>query len=166
MGRKTLQISNYKPEEIKELFSKEPKYKTGIRLYAVYQLAQGIPSRKLEELYNTSFKQICTWANNFNALGIEGLQDKPRPGRTPKLSTQQKDELKQIIELLSPADFGFDTSTWNGTIVTELIKDRWNVEYKKAQIYNMLKGLGFAFQRQKGLCTQQDSNSEKHLYSQ
>ncbi len=33
MGRKALQIKGYKPEQIKALFNKDDKYKTGLRLY-------------------------------------------------------------------------------------------------------------------------------------
>lgn len=161
MGRKTLQINNYQLSEIRDLFNSEPKYKVGMRLYAVYQLAKGIPSRKLEELYNTSFKQICTWANNFNRLGIEGLRDKPKSGRNPKLEASQMNELKNIISNQTPEDYGFNTSTWSGAIVIEIINNRWHIEYKKAQIYNIFKKLGFTFQRAKGSFPEADKDKQE-----
>ncbi len=41
-----------------------------IRLYSVYQVSLGQPSRKLEALYNTSFKQITNWVHRFEAAGV------------------------------------------------------------------------------------------------
>ena len=45
MGRPTRQVQGYSPEQIKALFKSEDKYKIGIRLYAVYQVSLGKPSR-------------------------------------------------------------------------------------------------------------------------
>jgi hypothetical protein len=50
MGRPVLKIKGYSPEEIKALIKKDERYTIGLRLYAVYQVALGQPSRKLEEL--------------------------------------------------------------------------------------------------------------------
>ena len=52
MARPVLKVSNYSPEQIKAMFRDDERYTIGIRLYAVYQVALGQPSRKLEELYN------------------------------------------------------------------------------------------------------------------
>ena len=58
MARPVLNVKGYEPDQIKALFKKDERYTIGIRLYAIYQVSLGQPSRKLEELYNTSFKQI------------------------------------------------------------------------------------------------------------
>ena len=65
MGRKSLQVQGYSSEEIRVLFTKDERYTIGIRLYAVYQVSLGQASRKLESLYNTSFKQITNWVHRF-----------------------------------------------------------------------------------------------------
>jgi transposase len=78
MGRKVRQISGYTSEEIKALFNNEDKYKIGLRLYAVYQVSLGKPSRQLEELYNTSFKQILNWVDRFEKEGVDGLKGQVR----------------------------------------------------------------------------------------
>lgn len=41
MGRKPRGVKGYTPEQIKALFNSEDKYKIGLRLYAVYQVALG-----------------------------------------------------------------------------------------------------------------------------
>ena len=67
MARPVLKVKGYEAEQIKALFKKDERYTIGIRLYAIYQVALGQPSRKLEELYNSSFKQIT----NFGFIGLK-----------------------------------------------------------------------------------------------
>ena len=85
MARLVLKVGKFRPEDIKAMFRDDERYTIGIRLYAVYHVALGQPSRKLEELYNTSFKQITNWVHRFEKEGTEGLKDKEGRGRTPRL---------------------------------------------------------------------------------
>lgn len=150
MARPVLNVGRYKPEDIKALFRDDERYTIGIRLYAVYQVSLGQPSRKLEELYNTSFKQITNWVHRFEKEGIEGLKDKEGRGRTHRLSDAQR---KDIIVLLyeSPEKYGYNTATWTGPMLIEWIEKEYGVVYKKAQIYNIIKALGFSYQKGRGI---------------
>ena len=49
MARPVLNVKGYEPDQIKALFKKDERYTIGIRLYAIYQVSLGQPSRKLEE---------------------------------------------------------------------------------------------------------------------
>lgn len=162
MGRKSLQVKGYEPEQIKELFKNNDKYTVGIRLYAVYQVSIGQPTRKLEGLYNTSFKQICNWVHRFEASGVEGLKDKPKSGRKPRLSEGALADIANVLQNSRPDDFGYNTATWNGPILQEYIKKLYCVEYKKAQIYNLLKKLGFTYQ--KGRAVYPEADPEKREF--
>ena len=160
MGRPVLKINKYKPEEIKAMFRDDERYTIGIRLYAVYQLSLGQPSRKLEELYNTSFKQITNWAHRFEKEGIDGLRDKPGRGRTAGL---KQDQRERIAVLLSepPTDHGYNTATWTGPLLIEWIQKQYGVVYKRAQIYNIIKSLGFTYQKGRGLFPETDTQKQE-----
>jgi transposase len=142
MGRKSLQVKGYSPESIKALFNSDDRYKIGMRLYAVYQVSLGQPSRKLEDFYNTSFKQITNWVHRFEREGLDGLRDKPGRGRRSRLSADQQDRLSKLIMDESPVDYGFNTDTWTGPILIEWIKSQFDIVFKKAQIYNILRKNG------------------------
>ncbi len=160
MARPVLSIKGYQPEEIKALFRKDERYTIGIRLYAIYQVSLGQPSRKLEDLYNTSFKQITNWVHQFEREGIEGLKDKEGRGRKPKLDSSQLAELKALLLKESPVDHGFNTATWTGPILIQWIKKQYGFEYKKAQIYNIIKSLGFSYQKGKGIFPEADKQKQ------
>lgn len=157
MGRKVKQLKNYSSAQIKAIIDKDDKYKLGVKLYAVYQLSKGKPSRELEELYNVSFKQVCNWADRFDVSGPLGLLDKPRSGRKPKMSAEQLDSLKSSLQE-SPESFGYNTSLWNGSLVRDFILTHYGVEYKQSNIYTLLHNLGFSFQKAKGLYPERDEN--------
>lgn len=163
MGRKTLQIQGYSPEQIRALFNRDEKYTIGIRLYAVFQVLLGQSTRKLESLYNTSFKQICNWVHRFEESGIEGLKDKPKSGRKSRLSEENLKELSIVLQNNRPDEFGYNTATWNGPILKEYIQKHYNVIYKKAQIYNLLKHLGFTYQKGKAQYAEADEQKRKEF---
>ena len=161
MARPVLKVKGYEAEQIKALFKKDERYTIGIRLYAVYQVALGQPSRKLEVLYNTSFKQITNWVHKFEKEGIDGLRDKAGRGRKSKLEPLQLQRVKGLLLQESPADHGFNSATWTGPLLIEWIKKQYGLEYKKAQIYNIIKSLGFSYQKGKGIFAQADEQKQE-----
>lgn len=163
MGRKTKQVKGYTSEEIKSLFSKEEKYTIGMRLYAVYQVSLGQSSRKLQDLYNTSFKQILNWVQRFEKEGIEGLRDKEKPGRPSKLTEGQLQEVRSIVLEKTPSDYGINSATWTGPLLIKFVKDHYHVEYKKAQIYNILKNLGLSYQKGRGIYPEADQQKREEF---
>lgn len=156
MSRPVLKVGNYSPEDIRALFRDDERYTIGIRLYAVYQVAKGQPSRKLEELYNTSYKQITNWVHRFEKEGVEGLRDKPGRGRTARLNEDQRKRLGSLLANESPTDHGYNTATWTGPMLIDWIEKHYQISYKKAQIYNIIKSLGFSHQKGRGIFPETD----------
>lgn len=165
MSRNTLQVKGYTPEQIKAFFKSEHKYTIGIRLYAIYQVSLGQSTHKLESLYNTSFKQICNWVHRFEKEGIDGLKDKTKSGRKSKLQKAQLDELSNVLQNNRPDEYGYNTASWNGPVLIDFIKKKYNVEYKKAQVYNILKALGYTFQKGRARYPEADKERREEFKS-
>lgn len=163
MGRPVLKVKGYTPDQIKELIKKDERYTIGLRLYAVYQVALGQPSRKLEELYQTSFKQITNWVHRFEQEGIEGLRDKPGRGRKSLLAADQTRALSNLLLTESPVEHGYNSETWTGPMLIDWIKKEFGIEYKKAQIYNIIKQLGFSYQKAKGFYPEADEKAKQEF---
>lgn len=163
MGRPVLKIKGYTPEEIKALIKKDDRYSIGIRLYAVYQVSLGQPSRKLEELYQTSFKQITNWVHRFEQEGLDGLKDKPGRGRKSSLSIDQTKTLSNLLLTESPVNHGYNSETWTGPMLIDWIKANFEIEFKKAQIYNIVKQLGFSYQKAKGFYPETDHQAQQEF---
>lgn len=133
---------------IKSQLRKDEKFSQGVRLYAVYQIKLGRKAEELEELYNVSHKSICNWVHSYNRYGVKGLKDKLRSGRPSRLDDDQQKKLKETIND-KPEKFGYVSGVWSGPLVIDYIQNAFGVLYKKAQVYNLLRRLGFTFQRGK-----------------
>ena len=160
MGRKVKTLKNYNAEQIKELTDNDSGYKQGVRLYAVYQLAKGKSSRMLEDLYNVSFKQICNWADRFDANGIAGLKDKVRSGRPSRLTAEQKEIIRGALTE-NPEIYGYNSATWSGALLIDFIGKRFSIFYKPSSAYVIFRKLGFSFQRARGLYPERDEVKRK-----
>jgi len=150
MGRKVKQFKNYTTEDIELLFDSDENNRLGVKLYALIQLSRGYSSRKLEEFYRVTHKQICNWADRFDAEGIEGLRIKPGRGRHSYLNDDQKYQLQGDL-LTSPEAFGYNTANWSGPVMREHIRKTYDIDYKPAAVYNLMHELGFSFQRAKAI---------------
>jgi transposase len=59
----------------------------------------------------------------------------------------QKLELKNIITTQTPKDSGIDRNLWTGEVIIELLKTKWNIDYKDSRIYQILDELGLSHQK-------------------
>jgi transposase len=160
MGRKVKQLSNYTTEQIEALFESDENNLTGVKLHAIIQLSRGYSSRRLEEFYRTSFKQICNWADRFDAEGIKGLRIKQGRGRHSRLSEEQKYQLMSDL-LKSPETFGYNTANWSGPLMRAHIQKQYRVDYKQAAVYHLMHASGFSFQRAKSIYPERNEYKRK-----
>ena len=161
MSKNALIIKNYTSEELRSLLRKDEKFQQAVRLYACYQVSLGKRPQELESIYETSFKSICNWVNRLNEGGVEALIDKIKPGRNNRLDPDELQQIRSVLLDKQPENYGYNSATWTGPLLIEFIKKEYNVEYKKAQIYNILKKLGLTFQKGKGIYPEAEDRAEK-----
>ena len=144
MGRKVKKLKNFTTRQVETLLESDVKYRIGIKLFAILQITRGYSSRALEEFFQTSFKQICNWADRFDTEGVKGLFLKPGRGRRAHLTDKQKEQLKSDLAK-SPKEFGYNSANWTGVLIGEHIKNVYQIEYKLSAVYNLMRNLGFKF---------------------
>lgn len=161
-----LSIPNYSETDILSMIESNPDYKVGIKLMTMLQIKKGMSTRRLQQFYYTSHSRYAVWHKSFIKYGLSGLKEKARPGRAPRLKAFQLDELKNVLIHKSPEYYNYNTATWTGPIVIDLIKKQYHVVYKKAQIYNILKKrLGLSYQKGKGFYPEADPIKRKEIIS-
>ena len=151
MSIPVLTVKGYQPEEIKRLLTSNESFVVAIRLYLVYQVALGYSSRKLAEIHDISFKQITTWVHRFEAEGLDGLRNRKGRGRKTLLSKDKLDRIKKLVLKEPPSDHGYEDAKWTGPLLAEWIEAKYGIKYQRAQIYNLLRGLGIEFHKKQGL---------------
>jgi transposase len=56
------------------------------RARIILYCADGLPNRQIKRRLNTSVDTVIRWRKRYKQQGIDGLQDRPRPGRPPTFS--------------------------------------------------------------------------------
>lgn len=83
------------------------------------------------------------WVIRYNEEGIKGLRDRPRSGRRPRLSPEQRGELAQLVED-GPDVAEHGVVRWRCQDLKVVIRRRFGVELAERQIERILKQLKFA----------------------
>ena len=90
-------------------------------------------------------KRIRVWRRRFLTEGRQGLADRPRHGRPPKLDAQARAELETALAA-SPLDYGYPVTTWTVADLADLLGQRgWTVS--RATVSRMLTVMGYRYCR-------------------
>ena len=57
-----------------------------LRARIILLCADGVPHRQIKRELRTSVDTVVRWRGRYEDEGLEGLQDRPRPGRPPTFS--------------------------------------------------------------------------------
>jgi transposase len=91
-------------------------------------------------------KTVAVWVCVFCCYGLKGAPRKPPPGRPPKLTSTQQAELATFIDA-GPVKAGFNSACWRSPMIQQLIYARFGVFYNVFYIAQLLKNLGFRYQK-------------------
>jgi putative transposase len=112
------------------------------RLLALAAVLDGMGREAAAAIGAMDRQTLRDWAHRFNAKGPEGLINTKAPGPAPKLSPEQKQELKRIVE--SKPDPAIDgVVRWRCVDLKRIIKERFDVDLDEVSIGRTLKELGF-----------------------
>jgi transposase len=88
-----------------------------------------------------------TWVEAFLSGGLVKLCQPTTRKITNRISDIQKQELKNIILTQTPKDHGIERNLWTAEVIIELLKTKWNIDYKDSRIYEILDNLGLSHQK-------------------
>jgi transposase len=146
------------------LLKSKEDYKIATRLVSILPLAKGESSRKAQELLLLSHNQILIWAKRFNEKGLEGLKDKPKTGRKPKITVAQLVWLKKVVVEESPTKYDYNTETWTAPLLVDILKKHCNLTYSDDMVYVILKKkLGLTYKKGKGFYPEANLQKRKQF---
>lgn len=113
----------------------------GGRLLKAGKLSQAEIARQLE----VSRATVSEWAKTVKEKGIRGLRKRKAAGGVAKLTEDQKQKLKRLLDRGALAS-GFETDRWTLQRVAELIEREFQVVYHPNYLNRLLVKLGFSRQ--------------------
>ena len=131
-----------KKDEIEELMKKQKNKRDYERLLAIRLLMSGAKPDDIAEEINRSRATIYNWAELWNKNGLEGLKYKLPPGKPPKLSREDLNYLKDILETKTPKDIDFlntDQNFWDIEKALEFINGYFGTNYTYYGAWRVLR---------------------------
>jgi transposase len=113
------------------------------RLLALTAVRNGMSRAAAAEIGAMDRQTLRDWVHRFNAKGAAGLINGKAPGALAKLSPEQKQELKRIVET-KPDPITDGVVRWRCVDLRRIIKARFDVDLDEVSIGRVLKELGFA----------------------
>src|SRR6516165_9948106 len=89
--------SDYSAEELRRLAARSKHANQSRRLLSLAAVADGMSREEAAEIGAMDRQTLRDWVHRFNVNGPAGLINGKAPGPRPKLSPEQKQELKRIV---------------------------------------------------------------------
>lgn len=111
-------------------------------------------------LFGNSPRTVSNWIKKLNSTGdLESLRDEKRPGRTPRLNTIQKAELKEVLQK-NPEESEMACNLWDGKTLSAYIEMRYNIILKVRACQNLFHELGFSLKRARPVVSKSDEGKK------
>lgn len=115
-------------------------------LLAILAVVAGQSCAQVALVLHVHEQTVFTWVRLFCCYGLQGKPPCKPTGRPPKLTPTQKAALATLIDA-GPVEAGFSGACWRSPMIQQLIYDRFGVFYNVFYIAQLLKNLGFSFQK-------------------
>ena len=116
------------------------------RVLSILALADGMAVSDIARMLRVSAEAVRGWVNRYLVSGVRGLWAKKSPGRRPKLTKSQRRELRQLLDA-GPAKAGLPGNCWRSPMIQYLIQERFGVFYSVRYISELLKSMGYSYQK-------------------
>jgi len=131
------------------------------RLSALVLLADQRPVPEIAARLSVSTETIYAWRAAFLVRRWDSLTRRTSRGRPPKLTTTQRMCLKDLV-VAGPQAAGYDTGCWNSALIQDLIQREFGRSYNVHYISELLRNLGFSYQKARFVSDHLDEQRRTH----
>lgn len=113
------------------------------RLLALAAVRDGLNRTEAARLGGMDRQTLRDWVHRFNQHGPDGLIDVKPSGRPSKLSDEQKEVLRQLVEA-GPDRQKDGVARWRCVDLKRVVGQRFGVDLSEVSLGRVLKKLGFS----------------------
>jgi transposase len=129
--------------ELRRLAAKAKDGGQARRLLALAAVRDGLNRTEAARLGGMDRQTLRDWVHRFNQHGPDGLIDIKPSGRPAKLSDEQKEVLKQLVEA-GPDRQKDGVARWRCVDLKRVVGQRFGVDLSEVSLGRVLKKLGFS----------------------
>jgi transposase len=150
------------PAELRRLARQERDGRISARLLALASALEGIPREEAARLAGMTGQTLGDWVHRYNAEGIEGLRDRPRSGRPPRLDDGRQATLKAWI-LQGPKLERDGCVAWRIKDLRALVERRFGVVYSETGMLRLIKSLDLSRQQARPVHPETDPKAQERF---
>jgi putative transposase len=128
------------------------------RLLALAAVYDGMNREDAARIGGMDRQTLRDWVHRFNEQGAQGLISAKSPGRPPKLSIEQKEELRLLVEA-GPDPEKDGVARWRCVDLKRVLEERFAVDLSEVSLGRVLKKLGFSHISARPLHPKQDGEA-------
>ena len=135
------------------------------RIMAILAVVDGTLYSTIANTLKVSEESIRLWINAFLLYGVKSFIYKKSTGRPSKLTKTQRKQLDRLISQ-GPQKSGFPGACWRSPMIQWLIYEQFGVEYSVFYIPQLLKNMGFSYQKAKFVADHKDPENRRQWLEQ
>jgi transposase len=108
---------------------------------------QGLRVPTIAQRVSVHEQTVRDWLKRFNAAGMAGLQDRPRPGKPPTYTAQERSEVI-VTALTDPQELGQPFACWTLDRLQVYLNEHKGISIKRSRIDELLIGEGLRWRTQ------------------
>ncbi len=132
--------------ELRRLARREADGRVAARLLGLANVLDGMSREVAARAAGMDRQTLRDWVHRFNAAGVAGLRDQPRPGRPVWLTEGQQATLKAIV-LRGPDPDREGVSAWRIVDLCRIAEERFGVAYHEGGMLRLVKSLDLSWQK-------------------
>ncbi len=133
-------------EALRRLTRIDPDPRVRRRAHALLLLAEGHAVAAVARRFATAPHRVRAWRARFLAKGRQGLADKPRTGRPPKLDATAMAFLEEALDA-GPQAYGLPVTVWSIRDLREVLAARLGIRVCPATVHRAVQRLGYRYRR-------------------
>lgn len=116
------------------------------RIAALLEFSEGDSPSTIASKHGVGVATVYDWLKQLLSAGLSSLKPQWRGGRRRKLTGSQRQQLSQWLKA-GPQAAGYPTGCWSALLVQDLIQREFGVLYNAHYLAEVLKTLGFSYQK-------------------
>src|SRR5215207_683969 len=145
----------------KTLSSQATDWREGRRFRAWELKQQGWSQREIARALGVTEGAVSQWMKRRREGGVEGLRKRTSPGAPPRLSEEQREQLKGLVAQGTPVH-GFRGEVWTCERVAEVIRKEFGISYHPAHVSRLVRAVGLSLQKPMRRADQRDEEAIRH----
>jgi len=146
--------------EVRRQAQREKAPRLLLRVQGVLMSLDGHTTGDIAHQLKVHRSTVPLWIEHWNRYGEEGLWEGHRCGRPPGLTERQRQKLADILDS-GPVAYGLETGLWTSPLVSQIVRDEFDLGYHPGHIRKLLRQLGYSVQRPTTRLAQADAKQKR-----